>query len=70
VRRCAAEGVKPHRIEDIDGEPETFRDFVARSDPEQLRQWSQIPDWTPPPPKKPKVGATPAAAAVAEPATA
>jgi sulfite reductase beta subunit-like hemoprotein len=61
---------KAHRIEDIDGEPETFRDFIARSDPEQLRQWSQIPDWTPPPPKKPKVGAAPAAAAVAEPATA
>jgi len=46
---------KSNRIPDIDGEPEPFRDFVARNDIEQLRKWATIPDWTPPPPKKAKV---------------
>jgi len=48
---------KKNRIADIDGEPEPFRDFVARSDIEQLRKWAVISDWTPPPPKKKAVEA-------------
>lgn len=60
---------KANRIEDPDGDPETFRSFVARHDADQLRAWSQIPDWTPPPPKKAKV-APAGVAAAAEVATA
>lgn len=47
------ENYKTNRIEDTDGEAETFRDFVARNEAEQLSRWAQIPDWTPPPPRKP-----------------
>ncbi|MBC7785145.1 MAG: nitrite/sulfite reductase [Burkholderiales bacterium] len=35
-----------------DDDPETFRDFVDRVELEQIRAWSAIPEWTPPPPKK------------------
>jgi hypothetical protein len=45
---------KLHRIVE-NGEPESFREFVARNEIEQLRQWSTIPDWTAPPPKAAKV---------------
>ncbi len=41
---------KANRIEDTDGEAETFRDFVARQEIAQLARWSAIPQWTPPPP--------------------
>lgn len=34
-----------------DSDPEPFRDFVDRIEIEQLRKWSAIPEWTPPPPK-------------------
>jgi sulfite reductase (ferredoxin) len=49
-----------HRTEYTDGEVETFRDFVARNEPDQLRQWAAIPEWTPPAPKAKHT--TPAAA--------
>lgn len=42
---------KTHRIVEPDGDVEPFRDFVARHEIDQLRAWSQIPDWTPPPAK-------------------
>lgn len=35
-----------------DDDPETFRDFVDRVPLDQLREWSKIPEWTPPPPKQ------------------
>ncbi|MGC4031843.1 MAG: hypothetical protein QM754_08955 [Tepidisphaeraceae bacterium] len=34
-----------------DSDPEPFRDFIDRIEIEQLRKWSAIPEWTPPPPK-------------------
>jgi sulfite reductase beta subunit-like hemoprotein len=34
-----------------DDDPETFRDFVDRTNLDDLRKWSAIPEWTPPPPK-------------------
>jgi sulfite reductase beta subunit-like hemoprotein len=40
---------KANRIVEPDGEMESFRDFVARHEVEQLRAWSVIADWTPPP---------------------
>lgn len=43
---------KANRIEDEDGEVETFRAFVARNDREQLREWCTIPEWTPEAPKQ------------------
>lgn len=43
-----------NRINPVNDDPETFRDFVDRVDIEQLRTWSRIPEWTPPPPKKGK----------------
>lgn len=62
------ENYKANRVVDVDGEPETFRSFVARNEPEQLRQWASIPEWNPPPPKKAKVAAAAAAPAEALPA--
>lgn len=38
-----------------DDDPETFRDFVDRVPLDQLREWSRIPEWTPPPPKQKRV---------------
>jgi sulfite reductase beta subunit-like hemoprotein len=61
------ENYKANRIEDTDGEVETFRDFVGRQEVEQLRTWAAIPDWTPPPPRPvrvPAAAATKAAAGV------
>jgi sulfite reductase beta subunit-like hemoprotein len=58
---------KANRVEDTDGEVETFRDFVARNTVEQLRAWSDIPDWKPPPPRAKKIGAVAEAEAAAEP---
>lgn len=43
------ENYKKNRITEEDGEPEPFREFVARHEVEQLRAWAQIPEWTPPP---------------------
>jgi sulfite reductase beta subunit-like hemoprotein len=57
------ENYKTNRVEDTDGEVESFRDFVARNDVDQLRKWSTIPDWTPPPPRPARP--TPAGAAAA-----
>jgi sulfite reductase beta subunit-like hemoprotein len=44
-----------------DDDPETFRDFIDRVQLDELRTWSQIPEWTPPPPKQ-KRGKAPATA--------
>lgn len=38
-----------------DDDPETFRDFVDRVPLDQLREWSKISEWTPPPPKQKRV---------------
>jgi hypothetical protein len=46
------ENYKANRVEATDGDVETFRDFVDRNEIEQLRQWSRIPQWTPPAPKE------------------
>ena len=46
-----------NRVEDPDGDPETFRSFVARQEAPQLAAWSQIPEWTPPPKRKGAVAA-------------
>ncbi len=55
---------KANRVEDTDGEVETFRDFVARQKVDQLRKWSEIPEWTAPAPKAPRaVKSVPAGAA-------
>lgn len=43
----------------IDDDPETFRDFIDRIELDQLRAWSKIPEWTPPPPKEKKVKPAP-----------
>lgn len=40
-----------------DDDPETFRDFIDRVQLDQLRDWSKIPEWTPPPPKEKRVKA-------------
>lgn len=48
---------------ETDDDPETFRDFIDRIELEQLRQWSRIPEWTPPPPKAKRTAAAPAAKA-------
>ena len=37
---------KANRVEDTDGEVETFRAFVARNEVAQLREWAKIPEWT------------------------
>ena len=55
------ENYKANRVVDEDGEAETFRDFVARNEPDQLREWCAIPEWTAPPPKR---APRPAAASV------
>lgn len=46
------ENYKTYRIQDVDGDVETFRDFVARIEVDQLRAWSDIPEWKPAPLKK------------------
>jgi hypothetical protein len=46
------ENYKTYRIQDIDGDVETFRDFASRIEVEQLREWSGVPDWKPAPPRK------------------
>jgi hypothetical protein len=51
-----------HRTEYTDGEVESFRDFAARNEVEQLRQWAAIPEWTAAPLKVKRVA--PAAAVV------
>src|SRR5688572_3295484 len=56
------ENYKQHRIVEEDGDVEPFRDFIARHEPAQLKQWAAIPDWTPPVPKE-KTKPTPAPAA-------
>lgn len=52
-------GYRRDRVTFDDGEVETFRAFVARHEVEQLRAYAAIPDWTPPPPRKPRPGAAP-----------
>jgi sulfite reductase beta subunit-like hemoprotein len=48
-----------NRVEDIDGEVETFRAFVSRNEVSQLQAWGAIAEWTPPPPRtRPAVAAT------------
>jgi sulfite reductase beta subunit-like hemoprotein len=37
---------------ETDDDPETFRDFIDRIELDELRKWSAIPEWTPPPPKQ------------------
>jgi sulfite reductase beta subunit-like hemoprotein len=51
------ENYKANRIVDVDGDAEPFRDFVARNEVEQLRQWARIPEWTPPAPKPARAAA-------------
>jgi sulfite reductase beta subunit-like hemoprotein len=55
VIAALVENYKANRIEDTDGEVEAFRDFIARNEPEQLRTWARIPDWTAPAPKEKRV---------------
>jgi sulfite reductase beta subunit-like hemoprotein len=64
VIRSLVENYKANRIVDTDGEPEPFRDFIARNDIETLRKWATIPEWTPPPVRVKRTAA--AAAATAE----
>ncbi len=52
VIQALVENYKANRIEDTEGEVETFRDFIARNEVDQLRKWSQIPEWTAPPIKQ------------------
>ena len=56
-----------HRVTPENDDPEPFRDFVARNDLQQLQAWSQIPEWTPPPPRKPRAKAATAAAVAGKP---
>jgi sulfite reductase beta subunit-like hemoprotein len=49
---------KSNRVVDEEGEVETFREFVARCEVQQLAQWGDIPEWKPAPPRKP-AGAAP-----------
>ncbi len=46
------ENYKTYRVQDVDGDVETFRDFASRIEVDQLRAWSDIPDWKPAPLKK------------------
>jgi sulfite reductase beta subunit-like hemoprotein len=46
------ENYKTYRIQDVDGDVETFRDFTARIEVDQLRAWSDIPEWKPAPLRK------------------
>ncbi len=48
---------KTNRVIDSDGEVETFREFVSRCEPDQLRDGAKIAEWTPPPPKAAKATA-------------
>ena len=42
---------KTNRMVTIDGDVETFRDFVGRQPIETLRAFAKIPEWTPAPPR-------------------
>jgi len=42
---------KTNRMVTIDGDVETFRDFVGRQPIETLRTFAKIPEWTPAPPR-------------------
>ena len=46
------ENYKANRLEDVDGEVESFRSFVSRQKVAQLQQWAKIEEWTPAPPRK------------------
>lgn len=48
VKAYLANRVNP----ETDDDPETFRDFIDRIELDELRKWSAIPEWTPPPPKQ------------------
>jgi len=51
-----------NRVEPVtDDEPETFRDFIDRIALDELRAWSKIPEWTPPPKKEKRAPAAAAA---------
>jgi sulfite reductase beta subunit-like hemoprotein len=63
VIAAIVEGYKVNRLESLDGDVETFRDFIARTDVEQIKSLAKIPDWTPPPPREKRVPAAAAAAA-------
>jgi sulfite reductase beta subunit-like hemoprotein len=54
---------KANRLEAVDGDLETFRDFVARNEPDQLREWARISEWAAPAPrvKRPPAIAAPVA---------
>ncbi len=45
---------------ETDDDAETFRDFIDRIELPQLREWSKIPEWTPPPPRVKRSAQTPA----------
>ncbi len=59
VIAALVENYKSNRVEDTDGEIETFRDFLARNEVARLREWAAIPQWTPPPPKEKRAAAVP-----------
>lgn len=67
IHRQIEQVVKAYQANRVDPETdddaETFRDFVDRIEIEQLRQWSAIPEWTPPPKKEKRVPAKPASPA-------
>jgi sulfite reductase beta subunit-like hemoprotein len=46
------ENYKTYRIQDVEGDVETFRDFTARIEVDQIRAWADIPEWKPAPLKK------------------
>ena len=50
-----------NRLDPItDDDAETFRDFIDRVELDELRTWSRIPEWTPPPPKVKRAAVAPA----------
>ena len=59
VRAYMANRMEP----ETDDDPETFRDFIDRVELDELRAWSKIPEWTPPPKKVKRAPVTPAAKA-------
>jgi sulfite reductase beta subunit-like hemoprotein len=62
VIAALVENYKANRVEAVDGDVETFRDFIDRNEIDQLRQWAVIPEWTAPAPKekRPPVAPKPA----------
>lgn len=54
VVAALVQNYKLHRTTFNDGEPETFRDFVARNSVETLRTFAKIDEWTPAPPRAPR----------------